>query len=105
MRNNIISYNMLPCSPGPQTLAQLRGHSNYLAVMEALDPAVRTCSLAEAMRGSALIGNIAGVLALLDAGVPATSSDLEAALISVQPGGLAAARLLFDAGARLAHVH
>jgi hypothetical protein len=36
------------------------------------------------MRGSALIGNIAGVLALLDAGVPATAATWRA-LISVQP--------------------
>ncbi len=107
---DIISYNMkgmeqLPPPPGVETLARLRRSEGYQCVLEALEPRPRPAELAQALEAAALYGNAPGVLALLEAGVPATADALEAALRSVHPTGLASARLLFDAGARLHRLH
>lgn len=111
--HNIIEYNIiaeLPPSPGAQTLEKLRRHGAYQSVLEILDEdqrprRERLASLAEALEGAALFGNVAAVLALLEAQVPPSPAALEAALRSVQPAALACARLLFDAGARLQRLH
>lgn len=109
-----IAYNIIlgefPPSPGAQTLEKLRRHGSYQSVLEILDEddgqaGLRPARVAESLEALALLGNPAGVLGFLESGVPPTAAALEAALRSVQPGALACARLLFDAGARLQRLH
>lgn len=104
-----MSYNIIlgdfPPSPGAQTLERLRRNGAYQVVLEAMEDGAHPAELQRALEGAALMGNVAGVLALLEAGVPASTAALEAALRSVQPAALASARLLFDAGARLQRLH
>ncbi|WP_254575161.1 hypothetical protein [Stenotrophomonas acidaminiphila] len=110
---DMVSYHIiseLPPSPGAQTLEKLRRHGAYQDVLEIFDEdggqaSLRPALLAESLETLALLGNPAGVLAFLESGVPPAAAALEAALRSVQPGALACARLLFDAGARIQRPH
>ena len=94
----------LPPTPDAAALAAVRAARNYSLVRDEL-PGVPEHVRRLALCHAAQAGNAPGVLAFLDAGTLATAEALKAALGSRQPLGPHAARLLFDAGARLAKPH